>query len=267
MGHDWFHTAILSQRDQVASHTSTSTADVADAKCGGKNKGSDGASWKPQGIGVDATEEMEGKLQEMVVITSSDQCPENMRPDNIGTSPNLPVEIRSMVYWGSSSLLAWSTLDPDWEPTLFRRKCCYLMVLGAYGMFLFSITYRVLVGCILLFAILLFFFHLIEWNQQGLRNTYWLLTNRDLIIVTQRFGFFPDRIRYISLDHIERCGIAGRRPASLLFIDTRYPTNNDAQQHYVEAYGLAGSDWFQTAILRQRDQFRVSVRMQDRNFV
>jgi hypothetical protein len=90
-------------------------------------------------------------------------------------------------------------------------------------------------------------------HHQGLRNTCWLLTDRDLILVNRRF---PDCIQYISLDHIVSCGLSRCPPAPRLYIDTRSPTNNEAQEHYAYAFGLAGSAWFQNAILQQRDQYR-----------
>jgi hypothetical protein len=252
--HDWFHTAILLQQDQVASRAKASTEDGAEIKCVDENSATDLTPRNDLGNIREAVEVEEGKQQEMVAVPSNDQ--ENVRPESVGTMASLPDDIRLLICWGSSTLKGWSTLDPELKPALFQRQCGLWIVLGLHGMVMLSTTYGNPAGCILAFAILLFFFQAIALHHQGLRNTYWLLTDCDLILVTRRVWFFPDWIRYISLDHIVSCGLSRCPPASRIYIDTPFPTNNDAQEHYAYAFGLAGSDWFKSAILQQRDQYR-----------
>jgi hypothetical protein len=259
-GHDWFHTAILRQRDQMASRLCSSTEDDLERKC--VEEKSAGVTPRQHVCVSNAADEAEGKRQEFVLATSNEQCPENLPPETIGTISNLPQDVRSMVCWGLSTVVAWSKLDPEFEPVLFRIKWCYWVVLGLYGIFLFHAT-DVLIGSILLFVILFFFFQVPVVWQQGLRNTYWILTDRDLILVTQRHWLFSDKIQYISLDHIVNCGtVRSCCSRSTIYVDTPFSMRRKGQ-HYVSFFALAESDWFKTAILQQRDQFLACFPMQD----
>jgi hypothetical protein len=260
-GHDWFHTAILRQRDHVASRTITSTEDDPELKCV-EEKCTDFTPRK-QVCASDATEEKEGKLQEMVLVTSNKQCPENSLPENIGTTLNLPEDVRSMVCWGSSTFIAWSTLDPEFERVIFRIKWCCWVTIGLYGMVVMIATAGILIGFIPLYAVFYCCFQAPVVWQQGLRNTYWILTDRDLILVTRRYWLFPDKIQYISLDHIVNCGTVRICSTLSIYVDTPFSKSSQGQ-HYVSPFALAESDWFKTAILQQRDQFLARVSVQDR---
>jgi hypothetical protein len=179
-------------------------------------------------------------------------------PYNVGTRHNLPEEIRAMIGSNASSVIAWTTVDEE-EWDIERATCCM-----TFGPFLFLPCFwpHLIVCCP--------FFCFKKWlSSMDIRNTYWILTEHDVKIFCCGFGdaccyTSGDSLVSIPLLQITDCGIqtpsqgcCGECVSALSTIPTIYidtpSTPREGKHHEAVGHGLAGYEWFLSAILQQRE--------------
>jgi hypothetical protein len=192
-------------------------------------------------------------------MNSSSVKQQDCRPHNVGTSYNLPEEVRARLGGASSSVIAWTALDEEYEPTLGQTTCCVifgpLLVLPCFWPLLIPFC-----PCLCMAKVA---------AEIIVRNTFWILTDQDVKILVRsaNYGCYKsgDNLKSIPLSQITDCGIQAPAQGCFgdcvksipsIYIDTA--SVREAQRHEVEGYGMAGYDWFVAAILRQRDQGRAT---------
>ena len=180
------------------------------------------------------------------------------RPSNVGTSRNLPEDIRSRL--GGSTVVAWTTLDEAYEAILGQMTCC--ITCGPFLVLPCNWPFLILCSpCLFLIK---------TGTETTIRNTYWILTEQDVKIFVRHASYAcgcynsGDSLKSIPLTQITDCGIqapgqgcCGVQSIPTIYIDT--PSVREGQTHEAVGCGLAGYDWFVSAILQQRDQGRVPV--------
>jgi hypothetical protein len=184
------------------------------------------------------------------------------RPENVGTSHNLPQDIREMSGL-RDEVIAWTSLDPahahDIDSIVFWQT---------FGLFL-------VIPC--LWPHLIIFgpclYNGLYSTKNAMLSTYWILTETELKIVTRSYDkcVFPDClqsgniVKTIPLENITDCGLASqgtgylaRSTGSLpcIYVDT---ASSNAHAH--EAMALAGQDWLIREILNRRDIVKQGHRM------
>jgi hypothetical protein len=193
---------------------------------------------------------------------------EETRPWNVGTRHNLPEEIRARL--GDVYVIAWTTFDDDqWDGRIARATCW-----SAFGPFLvIPCLWPFLIACFPLPCFM-------RWElERSIRNTFWILTDRDVKILERGADYCADFcnsgdiLQSIPLSKIKDCtlaspeGLCGKRVQSILptmAIVTRrryLPPNSHiprwaGQEQKAVGYGLKGCDWFAAAVQRQCDPER-----------
>jgi Short C-terminal domain len=184
---------------------------------------------------------------------------QDSRPHNVGTSHNLPEEIRARL--GGSSVVAWTTLDEAYAPTLGQTTCCLtcgpLMICPCFWPHLIILS-----PCLCMAKTAL---------DVTIRNTFWILTEQDVKIFVRSANYAGccyksgDTLKSVPLTQITDCGIQAPtqgccgdcvKSIPTIYIDTA--SVREGQQHEAVGYGLAGYEWFVAAILRQRDSRNIT---------
>jgi hypothetical protein len=188
-------------------------------------------------------------------------------PYNVGTSRNLPDDIRSRL--GSTTVIAWTTLDDAYESDIYQTTCC--MTLGPF--FVVPCLWPTLILCFPRLCVAQLDKELI------IRTTYWILTDQDVKIFRRSYDFgcgwcysTGDSLESIPLSQITDCGIQEPvegcygncvKSVPIIYIDTANTRTEaapniwtEAKEHEAVGYALAGYDWFVAAILHQRNRGR-----------
>lgn len=196
----------------------------------------------------------------------TDDIHEKERPYNVGTRHNIPEDIRARLGVDASSVIAWTTLDEE-EWNIEKVTCCM-----TFGPFLVLPCFwpHLILCCPCLW--------MKQWlSELDIRNTYWILTEHDVKIFRRGFGCCccyksGDSLLSIPLTQITDCGIqtpaegcCGECVDSLSTIPTIYidtaSSPKEGKLHEAVGHGLAGYEWFMSAILYQRECQRRQVTM------
>jgi hypothetical protein len=172
-----------------------------------------------------------------------------MRPDNVGTLRNLPADVCVIAQLERRDIIAWTTLDNQYDAIVGNA-----IFFGVFGTLLW-------IPC--LWPYLLAFSPCLYADRASaerlVRNTYWILTNTDLKIVTKKCDQAGDIVNSIPLENITECGAtylatgccgpcSGKVPT--IYVDT---ASHIYGVHEADGYGLVGYDWFLSEILNRRD--------------
>jgi hypothetical protein len=226
-GYDWFATAVERQRDAGRAVCWTS----------------------PMDRGVDLVEHNDVHVSSTELIQKGSNITKNdARPHNVGTSQNLPEEIR--IRSGVSNVIAWTTLDDQLEgslgPAIWWTFICF--------------AWPLLIQCP---CLLLARDHL----HHEIRHNFWILTDTEVKIFVPSSSdrclcCCGDTHRSIPLAQIagfrlqsphQSCLVKGLESIPKVYLDSIF-TPTEEKPYEAMGYGLAGSDWFVAATVNQINQ-------------
>mmetsp|Transcript_5367 Transcript_5367/g.7260 ORF Transcript_5367/g.7260 Transcript_5367/m.7260 type:complete len:227 (-) Transcript_5367:550-1230(-) len=158
-------------------------------------------------------------------------------------------------------IIAWIKVDED-----FTLKDVFLMHYGCLVMAPCFWPHCLVLSCCLCNAA--------RGIKNGMNNTYWLLTERELVVVKLDYAytFFPslctsgDQVKNIPLENITDVSIDGQganclvKDFPILYVDTPSSVNINRKGKLAhESYIVACSelDFFKNAVLDQRDKVKV----------
>jgi hypothetical protein len=178
------------------------------------------------------------------------------RPANVGTSHNLPQDIRDMSGL-RDEVIAWTSLDPaharDISSIVFCQTCCPLLLLPCFWPHLIILSPCLCSG--------------LSATKNAIFSTYWILTETELKIVIKSHDrcCFPNCVKSgnilktIPLENITDSGLVSKATGCVvgctgdvpsIYIDT---ASSNGQAHEATALALAGQEWFIREILNRRD--------------
>jgi hypothetical protein len=180
-------------------------------------------------------------------------------PPNVGTRADIPEDILRIAHIQSNNIVAWVTLDEEFQKSIGNATCC-----ATFGLFVLPCFWPhllILWPCLLATKV--------EADRVG-RNTYWVLTITDIKVIVKRHtgcysGTVGDTVKSIPLDSITDCGITNPdtgcdsccTKVPSIYIDTASSgVNRSGSQHEAEGYGLAGYDWLVAEIIARRDTLK-----------
>jgi hypothetical protein len=192
---------------------------------------------------------------------------EPMRPNSVGTIHNLPDDVRTMAGLqhpdaATADVVVWTKFDTEFEHTMTPSVLCCRIVWIAVLLPCICPCVTIMSPCLYTKA---------RAQQHAMRNTYWILTDRDVKIVV-----LANSVLSIPFCDIINCYVP--EPSSnkifmpALFIDTAsslasLPASVDRRSseiilrrfHAAAGMGLLDYNWFRTEILRRRDHLMMEL--------
>jgi hypothetical protein len=196
----------------------------------------------------------------MVVVKQGSSSYTKIRPMNIGGDHDIPDDICAIAQLDRNDVIAWTTLDSDYQRSLGWTTCCRMYPELCY-LPCFWPTWIMLFPCLCSGKVS---------EERKIKNTYWVLTESDLIVIIKNHDHpgcyhVRDDIKSIPYDTITYCTTIAPSSGCLNCSDaipavsvvsrssTSTSSTDSSPTHVAVAYGLAGYDWFVTEILSRRD--------------
>jgi hypothetical protein len=229
-GFDWFATAILRQRNAERAVRETPIMDRGDGHV-----------------------EHDVLVSSMKLIQNGSSIKNlGTYPHNVGTGHTLPEEIRIRL-GTTSNVIAWTTLDDQWERMIGPATWCSCFILA----FIFLLFWPLVIGYPYLWQER-------RHQEHSIRHSYWILTDTEVkIFVGGSDGnclcYFDETLSTIPLTQItgirlripgKNCLVKGLESIPNIIIDSVYTPTED-KIYEASGHGLAGSEWFVAAIVNQ----------------